>query len=281
MTTYRSLLVHLGPDSLCGARTRTAIRLARELDCHLVGVAPTGLISVPISEEVAVSLPQFAALAWDTVRQSTKQVIQEFRHACEAANLESFEAILDESGQAPSLVQRAHCSDLVIMGQPDPQMPGHAFAEEIVSDVVLDSAKPTLVLPYIGSGDTIGSRALVAWDDSLEAARAISDALPLLRRAEKVQVVSWIERGQQEDATLRTRLDALHRWLLWHGVSADLHVEPIDIPIAEAILSRAADQGADLIVMGAYGHARWSQRVFGGATRGLLRAMTVPVLMSH
>jgi nucleotide-binding universal stress UspA family protein len=279
--TYRSLLVHLGPDSLCTARTQVAIRLARELECHLVGVAPTGLISVAISEEVAISLPQFADLAWDTVRQRTRQVIREFRDDCGAANLDSFEAILDEAGQAPSLVQRAHCSDLVIMSQPDPGTPGHAYAEDIVADVVLSSARPTLVLPYIGGVETIGSRVLVGWDDSLEAARAVGDALPLLRRAGIVEVVSWIERGQQDDATLGTRLDALHRWLMWHGVSAELRVERIDIPIAEAILSRAADLGADLIVMGAYGHSRLSERVFGGATRGLLQSMTVPVLMSH
>lgn len=279
--SYRSLLVHLGPDALCPARTRAAIRLARELDAHLVGVAPTGLISVPIAEEVAVSLPQFATLAWDIVRRTTEESIRQFREACAQAHLESFEAILDEAGQAPSLVQRAHCSDLTVMSQPDPGAPGHAFAQDIVEDVVLNSARPTLVLPYAGEARTIGSRALVAWDDSQEAARALSDALPLLRLARDVDVVSWTERGEPEDPSRRTRMDALHRWLQRHGVAAEVHLQTADIPIAEAMLSRAADQGADLIVMGAYGHARWSERVFGGATRGLLQSMTVPVLMSH
>jgi nucleotide-binding universal stress UspA family protein len=68
---------------------------------------------------------------------------------------------------------------------------------------------------------------------------------------------------------------------MWQGVTAETHVETTDIGIAEAMLSRAADHGADLIVMGAYGHARWAERVLGGATRGLLASMTVPVLMSH
>ena len=73
----------------------------------------------------------------------------------------------------------------------------------------------------------------------------------------------------------------MSKWLLWHGVQAEAGTEVSDLPIAEAMLSRAADSGADLLVMGAYGHPRWAQRVLGGATRGILDAMTLPVLMSH
>ena len=108
------------------------------------------------------------------------------------------------------------------------------------------------------------------------------DALPLLRLAEQVEVVSWKESSAIDDARLTARLEALNRWLLWHGVASRMHTEvSVDIGIAEAMLSRAADLSADLIVMGAYGHARWTERMLGGATRGLLEAMTVPVLMSH
>ena len=122
---------------------------------------------------------------------------------------------------------------------------------------------------------------MVAWNDSRGSARAVSDALPLLRLAKRVVVISWNEAGAIENKTLGPRLEALHRWLMWQGVSADVSVETTGIGIAEAMLSRAADLGADLIVMGAYGHARWAERVLGGATRGLLTSMTIPVLMSH
>src|SRR5207245_3818728 len=137
----------------------------------------------------------------------------------------------------------------------------------LVEQVLIYSARPTLVLPYAGRLDTIGSNVMVAWDDSREAARAVSDALPLLRIARSVQVVSWNESTDISDTTLRPRLDALHRWLMWQGVTAEIHVETTDIGIAEAMLSRAADLGADLIVMGAYGRARCAERVVGGATR--------------
>jgi nucleotide-binding universal stress UspA family protein len=102
------------------------------------------------------------------------------------------------------------------------------------------------------------------------------DALPLLRIAERVQVVAWKE-GTAGDAPQLPQLDAVHRWLRWHGVEAEVRVEATGIAIAEAMLSRAADLGADLIVMGAYGHRRWTERVLGGATRGLLASMTMPV----
>jgi nucleotide-binding universal stress UspA family protein len=122
---------------------------------------------------------------------------------------------------------------------------------------------------------------MVAWDDSREAARAVSDALPLLRRAGQVQVVSWNEAGTEADTRLNERMDALRQWLTWQGVPAETRVETTAVSISDAMLSRAADLGADLVVMGAYGHSRWTERVLGGATRGLLTSMTVPVLMSH
>ena len=277
--TCRSLLVLLDQDPLCAVRTQVAMRLANSLDCHLVGVAPTGLIDMPVSAEAAASLAEFTALAWDMFRGQAERAAQRFRDACRAAGVKSFEAVVDDADKAQSLVRHAHCSDLSVLTQADPAAPGHALAQQVVEQVVLYSARPTLILPYVGRHESLGSKVMVAWDDSREATRALSDALPLLRRAEQVQVVSWNE--GDDDPTLRPRLDALHRWLMWQGVAADVRVETSGIAIADAMLSRAADLNADLIVMGAYGHARWAERMLGGATRGLLASMTVPVLMSH
>ena len=153
---------------------------------------------------------------------------------------------------------------------------------EVVEQHVLHSARPTLILPFAneaGRIEKVGSQVLVAWDDSREAARAVADALPLLRRATHVQVISWNEAA--DETTLRARLDALRRWLMWQGVVAEVQADTTPIDIAATMLSRAADMNADLIVMGAYGHARWAEWALGGATRGMLESMTVPVLMSH
>lgn len=278
--TYRSLLVHLDHDPLAAARIEVATRLARDLDCHLVGVAPTGMIKLPAADPTA-SLSEYQALAWELLRDQAEHAAEHFREACHAAGLKSFEAVVDEADKASSLVRHAHCSDLTVLSQADQAGPGHRRAQELVEQVVLYSARPTLILPYAGRVANLFGTAMVAWDDSREAARALSDALPLLRRSRQVQVVSWNEDAAADSTALRPRLEALRQWLAWQGVPAEIGIESTEIAIGEAMLSRAADLDAELIVMGAYGHARWTEWVLGGATRGLLASMTVPVLMSH
>lgn len=281
--TYRSLLTLLDADALGSMRNAVAIRLARDLDCHLVGVAPTGLIYVPMAPAAGPSLTRYAELAWEELRQQAREATRRFDDECRAKGVKSFEAVIDESDKAKSLVQHAHCSDLTVLTQPDPGAVDHVPALELVEQVVLYSARPTLILPYAGRFEAMGTNAVVAWDDSREAARALADALPLLRRAASVRILSWSESeaNDDDDAAGRVRLEALRRWLMRQGVTAEVHVQPGQLDIAEAMLSRAADLGADLIVMGAYGHARWRERLLGGATRGVLASMTVPVLMSH
>jgi nucleotide-binding universal stress UspA family protein len=137
------------------------------------------------------------------------------------------------------------------------------------------------VVPYIGGSDIIGRRALVAWNASREAARALNDAIPLLEDAENVTVLSVNpKRGIRGEGDLPAADIALH--LARHGMKAEAsYVVAEDIGVGDALLSRAADLGSDLIVMGGYGHSRLREIVLGGATRTVLRHMTVPVLLSH
>jgi len=279
--TYRSLLVLVDHTSACAARSGHAMRLAKQLDCHLVGLAPTDLIDLPTTPKAAASLAEYAALVWDALRDQAERAADTFRDACRAAQVKSFETIIDEANKTDSLVRHARCSDLTVLTQADPAAPNYAVSKDLVESVILHSARPTLVLPYAGRFETIASRVMVAWNDSRESARALSDALPMLQQASQVEVATWVEAGRTEDKALRSQLDALQRWLMWHGVAAEIRIETLDAGIGEAMLSHAADLNADLIVMGAYGHARWAERVLGGATRGLLGSMTVPVLMSH
>lgn len=279
--TYRSLLVLLGNDPRCAARSAAAVRLARQFEAHLVGLAPTGLVSLPVITDPSGSLGNLAELAWNSLREDADKAAAAFGDACRSAGLSSFEAVVDEADRVRSLVRHAHCSDLCIVAQANLQGPGRRKAEHEVEQMVLQSARPTLLLPDAGSFGQIGNTVLVAWDDSREAARAISDALPMLRRAATVQVINWIESQADDEAQQDKRLQALQRWLMWQGVTAEVRTERSEIAVADALLSRAADMQADLIVMGAYGHSRWAERVLGGATRGLLASMTVPVLMSH
>jgi len=279
--TYRSLLVLLDHTSACTARVSCATHLAKRLDCHLVGLAPTDLIDLPSVPRAAASLTEYAALVWDGLRAQAERAADAFRDACHAAQIDSFEAIVDEANKTDSLVRYARSSDLTVLTQPDPREPTQSAIRELVESVLLHSARPTLVLPFAGRFDSLGNRVMVAWNDSREAARAVSDALPLLQRASQVEVVAWLEAGGSDAVASRAQLDALQRWLMWHRVAAKVRIEPRRSAIGEAMRSHAADSNAELIVMGAYGHARWAERVLGGATRDLLDATTVPVLMSH
>ncbi len=177
------------------------MRLAKALDCHLVGVAPTGLIDLPASAHAAASLADFAALAWDTLRDQAERATDRFRDECRAAGVTSCESVVDESAPPPSLVRHAHCSDLTLLAQADPASADYRSARDVVQQVLLYSARPTLILPCAGRFDSIGTRVMVVWDESRESARAVSDALPLLRLAEQVLVMSWNEAGAiDEDA---------------------------------------------------------------------------------
>jgi nucleotide-binding universal stress UspA family protein len=278
---YRSLLVYLDDSERCAARIDIAIRLARQFEGHLAGLAPTGRMPLPITGGLGATAPLALEPVWEDLRQRAEIRTQAFRERCASAGLRSFEAVVDDDETAPSIVHHGHCSDLVVIGQAQAGSPDVALARAMVEQVVLHSARPTLVVPYAGSFERIGDNALVAWNDSREAARAVADALPLLCRARQVRVLKCETPLDSEDPDTAARLEALQRWLMWHGVDAEVHREVTEIDVGNALLSRAADVGADLIVMGAYGHTRWSERVLGGATRTLLATMTLPVLMSH
>ena len=280
--TYRSLLVLLDESPLCAARTKVALRLSHDLDAHLVGLAPTGLVEVPAAILMASGVSELARNVGRDLRAQAERTAEWFSQQCRAAGVKSFETVIDGVNAAKSVVQHAPNSDLIVLSQADPGADNAAQARDLLEQVVLYSARPALMVPYAGRWDAVGTRAMVAWDGSSEAARAVSDAVPLLRLAKHVQVVQWIERDSAGEETLRARLDALKRWLAHHKVTAETNlVAKPGIGIADAILSRAADFGADLIVMGAYGRGRLSERILGGATRGLLASMTAPVLMSH
>ena len=280
---YHSLLVLLDPGPQCSARSHAAMRLAKALDCHLEGVAPVGLSNAPVSAQATTSLSDHAVRA-DTPHRQAEQTTERFRKECGVAGVKSFNAVIDESNQAASFVHHAHCNDLTILTKADPADPDHRVTQDFVEHIVLHSARPTLILPYAGRFDTIGTigtNVLVAWNDSREAARALSDALPLLRLARHVHVVIWNELGGDAAGTERLRFDALHLWLTRHGVSADVDVQATEIGIVGPMLARAAELKTDLIVMGAYGHRPSTAHRLGGTTRGLLAAIAVPVLMSH
>lgn len=139
--TWRSLLVLLDHDALGPARTWAVIRLAKAYDCHLVGLVPTGLVDLPSRPRAAASMADCAALAQDVMREQAERAVDRFRDACRAADLGSFEAVVDECEAAGSLIRHGRCSNLVVLSQADPSSPQHAAAQGLVERVVLGSAR--------------------------------------------------------------------------------------------------------------------------------------------
>jgi nucleotide-binding universal stress UspA family protein len=171
--------------------------------------------------------------------------------------------------------------DLTILGQLDPDRGDAELIRPRPEQVTLASGRPILVVPYAGHFATVGRRVLIGWNATREATRAVNDAMPLLIEADVVTVLTIDAReGPDGHGELPGADISLH--LARHGVKATVErTVSAGISAGDVLLSRAADLGADLLVIGAYGHSRVRELLLGGATRSILQSMTLPVLMSH
>lgn len=187
----------------------------------------------------------------------------------------------DDQILADEVITNSGQADLVVISQTETWSsaldPEPAFADRLI----MASGRPVLVIPSSGEFKTIGKRVIIGWKGTREAARAVHDALPILVKAEKVTLITIDTQdasSSEEISTIRQMVEMLRR----HGVNAEEQVLVVsDIPAEEALLSEATALGADLIVIGAYGHTRLRELLLGGVTRFLQNHMTVPVLMSH
>lgn len=212
-------------------------------------------------------------------RATAQEAVDRFEAAAKREGLSAEHRIVDANlGLAPTLFGRiARCFDLAVVGQTDPE---RVLPDDLLIEAVLfESGRPAVVVPYIQREGLKLGHVLVCWDGSHNAARAIADSLPLLGQAKKVQIVTVLSSEGEADELPGADLGE-------HLARHDLNVEvkrlvAAHLDISNVILSYAADCGADFIVMGGYGHSRLREFVLGGATRGILQAMTVPVLMAH
>jgi len=278
--TYKTLLVHVDDSERCAQRVEAASRVAGGLAARLVGVY---LVPTPaLTPSVSALLPD--SVVRQRLRDSgemQQRAEARFRETAAGAGLVAVEWRAPAGDPTRAIVAHARGADLTIIGQPDPREITAAFANDIANAVVLESGRPVLAIPYIGVNGPIGEIALVALDHSRQSARAVADALPLLVRARKVIVVAITAAAEETFGDTQARAQVV-AFLRGHGIAAEVrHLDLPNIGVGELLLSQAADCGADLIVMGAYGHARLQEFVLGGVTRTMLEAMTAPVLMSH
>lgn len=279
---YRDLLVHLDASAQSAQRLHLAMDLARRHDAHLAAIFVVDM-ALPM---VAMADAGGGAVLGGLMEEMRAAALEDARRI-EAAFREraTREGVRGEWRLAEGMLREeialhARYADLAIIGQEDPETaaPG---TTGLVGDVLFGAGRPVLVVPYAGHYASVGTRVLVGWNASREAARAVNDALPMIAGATTTCILAAnpekgiAGHGEEPGADI-----ALH--LARHGlaVTVEHRVAP-DIPDSDLLLNHASDMSADLLVVGAYGHSRLREFVLGGVTRTLLRQMTVPVLMSH
>jgi len=280
--SYKDLLVVLDSEASARGRIDVATALAERFAAHIVGLYPLPIPAAPRHfgyYDPALLDPFFRELQ-ERAREAADKQREVFEHVTGIRGLSAEWRVIAEGPDADAALH-ARYVDLTILGQLDPDRGEADMIGPRPEHVTLASGRPILVVPYAGHFETVGRRILIGWNATREATRAVNDAMPLLAAAEVVTVLTVDPReGPHGHGQLPGADISLH--LARHGVNAEIEqTVSADLPVGEVLLSRAADLGVDLLVMGAYGHSRARELLLGGATRSLLRSMTVPVLMSH
>jgi len=273
---YHDILLHLTDDERSREKAATALAIAKRFDARV-----TAAYTLPFPQQLYYMgeyvPPSFFELQREEASQKAEAIRNQFeqdaRHAGVAA-----EWLVSQELPIDLLPRLGATCDLVVVGQPDPDLDrGRAETGRLPADLALALGRPVLVVPYIGRYPSPGDTVMVAWNGTREAARAVHDALPLLKMAKSVTVFCIDPDPAQGESAA-----ALVKHLLHAGIAAKVkHTLSADVSVGDVLLSALADAGTDLLVMGAYGHSRLRETVFGGVTATVLTSMTVPVLLSN
>jgi len=278
---YKTILVHVDRSKQAAARIELAARLARSHEAHLIGSGMSGLAMAYYRHHYLTYGGPLSTPELDQLKRDAEQALERFVAQVRASDI-SYESRYSDDEAGPGLVLQARYADLVVLSQADPGANGIGRDPQLPELLALHGGRPVLIVPRAGNFSHLERHALVAWDGSRAATRALTDALPLLRRSGRVTVAVFTPEhdhgahGELPGADIACYLARHHL-----NVEVTRQVAAAGEDIGLALLSMAHSTGADLLVMGAYGHQRWREMLLGGVTRRVLEAMTVPVLMSH
>jgi nucleotide-binding universal stress UspA family protein len=273
----KDLIVNLAVGAKSGPAADYAVSLARACGAHLTGTA-VALKPVIPSMTIEGIGPDVIGAAITENEEAARAASDRFLALAKSQGVTA--SVMDLTETLADAVARfakiARTFDLSVLPQGDPD--DDTEQDMYIESALFTSGRPILVVPYIQKSPPKFDRIACCWDGSQPAARAIADALPLLYRAKTVDVVT-ITTGKARNQIAGTDM-AQH--LSRHGLNVKVQqIAAADVDVASVVLSFAADNDTDLLVMGGYGHSRWRELVLGGATRGILSSMTVPTLMSH
>lgn len=274
--SFDNLLVHLDHSPACAGRLDVAIGLAKRNNSRLTGLYAVSDPHVPSA--ASRNRKAFAA-------KGVSEIEAMFNERTRAARLDAHWETLIATNDARvnlDVVRSTRSYDLAILGQFDPNTSDGSIRGDLVQQVVLRSGRPVLVIPFAGQFDNVGRRAVIAWNASREAVRAVNDAVPLLTGAESVTVLTLDAAGQPRKDVNGPLTDIVDH-LAAHGIEAKYERLAFDrraIDPADRLLSHLADEAADLLVMGAFGDMDDRSQARTGLTVPILSHMTVPVLLS-
>jgi nucleotide-binding universal stress UspA family protein len=255
-----------------------AVSVAAALQTHLTGIAFIYDPIVPISGTGYIPADVIESQRADN-ETAAEAAIKDFTTATDRAGISAEPQMLTASltGAGDQFARMARRFDLAIVGQAQPEM---STMEQIIGETTLfESGRPMIMVPYIQKAPFKTNNVIICWDGSRTAARAVADAIPILSKSSRIEIVSVTsERGKEDEIEGAD----IGQHLARHGLKVDVHrISRGNIDVADALLSHAADSSTDLMVMGGYGHSRLREFVLGGVTRSIFQSMTLPVLLSH
>jgi nucleotide-binding universal stress UspA family protein len=273
-STYATLLVHAEPDAASSHRVEVAARLARSLNAKLIGLGAETFDPALFSEPfTGFTAGEWVNLVQEQIGKNLVSAETAFRRDAAGAEID-WRTVQDYPHRA--LVNTARAADLIVVS---PRSDRGALQSADPADVVMSAGRPVLVVPE-GRGHLVGGSIVVAWKNTPECRRALTDALPFLQRADDVIVLAVVKPDMADLAVFET--DDVVANLNRHGVKARPLVTSMDNDGVETEIERVAGlNNADLIVAGAFGHSRMREWAFGGVTESLLRRPGCFVLLSH
>jgi nucleotide-binding universal stress UspA family protein len=280
----KTVLVNLNHEQRVTAVLAAAADIAQSNSAHLIGLyvmpplfMPSDVI-VPMGSEfyeqqITDHLAQAERIRKTFEDQTRGQTfVAEWRIHGEARS--AYESLAD------GVIAQARSADLVVVSQARDGV-ASPMLTDIAERVALEGGRPVLVVPASWTPQPFGKNVTVAWNDSRESSRALFDAIPLLTSANMVHLSTLGDTVDADEKPVISGVDAAEA-LARHGVAVAVDSIPNGGgSIGATLLARAIAHNSDLIVMGAYGHSRMREFILGGVTRDMLKAMTVPVLMSH
>ncbi len=279
--SIKTILVYLPSEKDAAGVIEPVFKIAGERNAHVIALHLTpdlpvyGEFPAEVSDEVITRLEK----AGKEAAAGAKRVFDEYAgKSAVTYEWRCFTASYAAGGDL--IAQHGRTADLIVCGKPSEDIPD-AWSD-FSETAIMRSGRPVLILPGQRPAAPIGKNAVIAWNDTREAARAVFDSLDLLKSASTVRAITLIEKENQRPSAEALGADLIAN-LARHGVKASLDVSYAGSGGAgEAILSRLLeDNGCDLLIMGGYSHSRLREMIFGGVSRDILRDTSVPTLVSH